>query len=203
MSAKRDIFLRIHPKDNVLVALQDLEQGATIDFEGDTFTLTDRIAAKHKFSISDLQAGQEIFMYGVLVGGATQFIPRGGPISTQTVHHASNEFHLGKRKLDWHRPDTGKFTGKTFMGYPRADGSVRTANYWIVVPLVFCENRNINVLKDDLTDKLGYKKAKNYEGDVEQMIALYKTGKSVEEILSADIRSAADQTHSKRLFKNI
>jgi len=203
MSANKSKFLRIHPKDNVLVALQDLEQGTIINFEGESFGLTDRIAAKHKFSLTELQPGDEIFMYGVLVGKATTVIPKGGPISTQTIHHASGEFHLGKRKLDWHKPDTSKFEGRTFMGYHRADGSVGTGNYWIVVPLVFCENRNINVLKEALSEKLGYKKAKSYEGDVDQLIELYRSGKSVEEIINADIQATADRANSKRLFKNI
>src|ERR1700733_15561591 len=101
MSLQKEKFLRIHPHDNVLVALQNLEQGTEINFEGETFVLTDRIAAKHKFSLTDLQPGDKIFMYGVLVGKATQHIPKGGPISTKTVSHASGEFHLGKRKLDW------------------------------------------------------------------------------------------------------
>ncbi len=203
MSVQREIFLRIHPHDNVLVALQDMEQGTVINFEGHAFKLTERIAAKHKFAINELQPGDKIFMYGVLVGKATQNIPQGGPISTQTVSHASGSFQLGKRKLDWHKPDTGKFTGKTFMGYHRADGSVGTGNYWIVVPLVFCENRNINVLKEALSDKLGYKKAKSYDSDVNQLIDLYQAGRSVEEILNADIQASADKAHSKRLFKNI
>src|ERR1700733_2475289 len=154
MSSNKHAFLRIHPKDNVLVALQDLKAGTNIDFEGEQIVLTADIAAKHKFSLVDLQPGDQIIMYGVLVGKATQHIPKGGPISTQTVSHASDEFHLGERKLDWHKPDTSKFDGRTFMGYHRADGSVGTGNYWIVVPLVFCENRNINVLKEALSDKL-------------------------------------------------
>ena len=199
----KETFLRIHPKDNVLVALQDIPQGTMVNFEGDNFPLAETVAAKHKFSIVDLQPGDEIHMYGVLVGKATTHIPKGGPISTKTVSHASGEFHLGKRKLDWHKPDTSKFEGKTFLGYHRADGSVGTGNYWIVVPLVFCENRNINVLKEALSDKLGYKKAKSYDGDVEQLIGLYKSGKSVEEILNADIQLSADEANSKRLFKNI
>ncbi len=203
MSIQKDTFLRIHPKDNVLVALQDLDEGATINFEGETFNLTDRIAAKHKFSLVDLQPDDKIFMYGVLVGKATQHIPKGGPISTKTVSHASGEFHLGKRKLDWHIPDISNFKDKTFMGYHRVDGSVGTGNYWIVVPLVFCENRNINVLKEALSDKLGYKKARSYEGDVDQLISLYQAGKSVEDILNTDIKATADKAHSKRLFKNI
>ncbi len=199
----KNLFLRIHPKDNVLVALQDLAQGTAINFEGDTFNLTSPVAAKHKFSLVDLQPGDDILMYGVLVGKATQPIPKGGPISTQTIRHASGDFQLGKRKLEWHSPDTGKFDGRTFMGYHRADGSVGTGNYWIVVPLVFCENRNINVLKDALSEKLGYKKAKSYEADVDQLIGLYQAGKSVEEIINADIQAGPDKAKSSRLFKNI
>ncbi|MGZ3873854.1 MAG: UxaA family hydrolase [Mucilaginibacter sp.] len=203
MSAQKHSYIRIHPNDNVLVALQDLEQGTIINFEGQSFPLTERVAAKHKFSINALQPEEDIFMYGVLVGRATQYIPQGGPISTQTVHHASGAFHLGARKLDWHPPDTAKFAGKTFMGYHRADGSVGTGNYWIVVPLVFCENRNIDVLKEALSDKLGYKKAKSYDGDVEQLMSLYQAGKSVEEILNADIQATADKAKTNRFFKNI
>jgi len=203
MSTEKHSYVRIHPKDNVLVALQNLEQGTEINFEGQTIKLVDKIAAKHKFTLGDLQPDDEIFMYGVLVGKATQFIPQGGLIATGNVHHASGEFHLGKRKLDWHQPDTSNFEGRTFNGYHRADGSVGTGNYWIVVPLVFCENRNIDVLKEALVDKLGYKKAKNYDGDVDQLMNLYNAGKSVEEILNADIKDSADKNNSKKFFKNI
>lgn len=196
-------YLRIHPNDNALVALQDLEQGIVIDFEGQTFPLSTKVDAKHKFSLISLQPGDPIIMYGVLVGKATEFIPQGGPISTKTVHHASGEFHLGNRKLAWHQPDTSHFANRTFMGYHRADGSVGTGNYWIVVPLVFCENRNINVLKEAMYEKLGYKKSKSYDGDVDQLIALYKAGNSVEQILNADIEASAEGAVSKRLFKNI
>lgn len=201
--SQKETFLKIHPHDNVLVALQNLEQGTIIDFEGSTFPLVDRVAAKHKFAINELVQGAEIYMYGVLVGKATSTIPKGGVLTTANVHHASDSFRLGERKLNWHQPDTGNFNGKTFMGYHRTDGSVGTANYWIVVPLVFCENRNIQVLKEALVDKLGYKKAKSYEGDVEQLMELYRAGKSVEEILNADIQASIDKPNSKRLFKNI
>ncbi|MDB5147022.1 MAG: altronate dehydratase, partial [Mucilaginibacter sp.] len=68
MSTQKETYLRIHPHDNVLVALQDLPQGTVIAFDGQTFTLVDKIAAKHKFAINELPVGKEIYMYGVLVG---------------------------------------------------------------------------------------------------------------------------------------
>lgn len=196
-------YLRIHPKDNVLVALRDLDQGTPIEFEGQSFKLADKVAAKHKFTLNDLQPDDSIYMYGVLVGKATKAVTQGGLISTENIHHASSEFHLGKRKLEWHKPDTSKFEGRTFMGYHRADGSVGTANYWIVIPLVFCENRNIQVMREALVDKLGYKKAKRYENEVEQLMELYEAGKSTQEILSADMQSGNESAGNKRFFKNI
>src|ERR1700760_4817197 len=107
-------YLKIHKNDNVLVALRDLEQGTSIDFEGQNFTLTDKVAAKHKFTLTALHPGDSIYMYGVLVGKATKDILKGGLVSTENIHHASSEFHLGQRKLDWHKPDTSKFEGRTF-----------------------------------------------------------------------------------------
>jgi len=41
-----------------------------------------------------------------------------------------------------------------FLGYRRSDGQVGTRNYWLVVPLVFCENRNIIVLKQAFEEEL-------------------------------------------------
>ena len=196
-------YLRIHKDDNVLVALRDLDQGTEVNFEGQHFALADSVAAKHKFTLTELNPDDSIYMYGVLVGKATKHIPQGGLVSTENIHHASSEFHLGKRKLNWHKPDTSHFEGRTFNGYHRADGSVGTGNYWLVIPLVFCENRNIQVMREALVDKLGYKKAKNYENEVDQLMSLYQAGKSTQEILSVDMQASTDKAENKRLFKNI
>ncbi|GAA4319543.1 altronate dehydratase family protein [Mucilaginibacter gynuensis] len=202
-AASQETFLQIHPADNVLVALKDLAPGTLITFNGDTFPLVDRVLAKHKFTISELAEGDAIYMYGVLVGKANSTIVKGGGITVNNIHHAADGFHLGERHLEWERPDVSNYADKTFLGYHRADGSVGTANYWIVVPLVFCENRNVDTLKEALNDKLGYKKPKKYEYDIDNLIGLYQTGHSVEEILQTDIEAAADTPASARLFKNI
>ncbi len=74
------------------------------------------------------------------------------------------------------------------MGYHRPNGEVGTANYWLVIPMVFCENRNLDVLQESLVRDLGYGRNKKYKYQAQQLIELYKTGKSVEDILNADIR---------------
>lgn len=197
-----ELFLQIHPSDNVLVALQDLPQGFNVVFDAEVFELGTPVKAKHKFTISPLKTDDPIYMYGVLVGKASYDIPQGHAITTENVYHASADFSLGKRKTNWHQPDTSAFTGKTFEGYHRADGSVGTANHWLVIPLVFCENRNVDVLREALVEKLGFKKATNYEDEVDNLVGLYQAGKSVQEILETDLQSAKKHPQNK-LFENI
>lgn len=74
--------MQIHPQDNVLVALQDLEMGQTISFNQCQIRLQQAVPAKHKFTLTALDAGAEVFMYGVLVGKTTQALAPGSRIST-------------------------------------------------------------------------------------------------------------------------
>lgn len=200
----KHIFLQIHPKDNVLVALADLKQGDVINFEGKSFALATDVSAKHKFTINALAKEAEILMYGILVARACESIPQGAAITVDNIRHAASEFHLSNRKTSWAVPvENEGFKGRTFMGYHRADGSVGTANYWLVVPLVFCENRNINVLKEALSAKLGFTKPRGYENEVESLISMYQSGKDVQEILSADLLSSPEQRGVNKLFPNV
>lgn len=197
-------YLQIHPTDNVLVALKDLKAGKVIQHNGESYVLVTDVSAKHKFTINPLNKGDKIYMYGVLVGVANEFIDRGSAITTENIHHASTDFELGERKLHWDKPDISEFESKTFMGYHRSDGSVGTGNYWLVIPLVFCENRNVNVLKDAMSAKLGFDQPRGYEQEVDNLIDMYKAGKSVEEILSADIaHQTVGETQTRKVFANI
>jgi len=110
-------------------------------------------------------------MYGVLIGKAMVPIEKGGLISIKNLEHASSSFNLGERKLAWQTPDVSKFRQKPFMGYHRSNGSVGTANYWLVIPMVFCENRNVEALKDAITNSLGYDKGSYYRHFVNNLVA--------------------------------
>jgi altronate hydrolase len=195
--------LKIHPNDNVIVALTDLSKGETIELDGQEYTLTEDIAAKHKFAMYDFAVGAEIKMYDVLVGKAKSPILKGGSINTFNVQHAVNSFELRDNHANWQAPDLSKFVGRTFNGYHRRDGSVGTANYWLVIPLVFCENRNIEVLREALVDDLGYARKHTYQSQTHDLISLYKAGKTIEEILEADIQSVSNESQKQRLFSNV
>ena len=193
----------IHPDDNVLVALTNLEQGEVISFNKKEIPLPARVPAKHKFVIRDLQPGDEIKMYGVLVGKAEKQIPLGGIITTSNVKHAANGFEIRERKIQWSPPDVSAFKNQTFKGYKRDNGQVGTANYWLVVPMVFCENRNLEVLKEALVNELGYGRNQFNKLEVGRLIELYKSGHTSEDILKTEILTETGKTTSSRLFKNI
>jgi altronate hydrolase len=195
--------LKVHPSDNVIVALQDLKAGTTVAYGDKNITLVTDVNAKHKYAEYDFQVGDEIIMYGVLVGKAKQPIKQGEWISIFNVQHASADFTIGQRKTDWTQPDVSRFKNRHFLGYHRADGSVGTANYWIVLPLVFCENRNLDVMKNALVDQLGYASHDKYHRQTEQLVDLYKSGKSIEEILNADIQVSNTVPAQERLFPNV
>jgi altronate hydrolase len=78
-------FLQIHPLDNVLVALQDMNIGEEILFNSQTFKLSTDVSAKHKFALVPFKEEDKIYMYGVLVGRASKPIALGESI---TMHLA-------------------------------------------------------------------------------------------------------------------
>lgn len=169
-------FLQIHPKDNVLVALQDLPAGRQIDFNGTSIQLLQNVPAKHKFPFRTLHSGDPVLMYGVLVGKAVTDIPAGEPITVKNLQHDADAFHEKDASIQWQAPDVTKWKNATFNGFHREDGQVGTRNYWLVIPMVFCENRNVNVIKTAFEKGLGFAPTEAYNEQVNDLVSLYKSG---------------------------
>jgi altronate hydrolase len=195
--------LKIHPDDNVLVALQDLSEGETIYYDNQAITLLNTIPAKHKFVLQTLIPEQIIRMYGVPVAKTIKTIHKGEALTTQNIQHTTQSYSIDNQDFKWQKPDISKFVGRTFAGYHRADGKVGTANYWLVIPLVFCENRNVEILKELLIDKLGYASKRSYEIDLDKLIDLNIQNADNQLIKESNILIPADKIKQNRVFKNI
>ena len=167
MAAK---VLQIDPRDNVLVALEPLNAGEPVAFSGATFLPLATIPAKHKFATEDLPVGSHVIMYGVVVGRVREAIPRGGLITTRNVAHDATDFARRDTQLHWTPPDISRWADRTFDGYHREDGQVGTRNYWLVIPLVFCENRNVEALREAFEEELGYARPKKYSQFVRTLV---------------------------------
>lgn len=199
-------LLKIHPSDNVIVALRDLPAGAGVTWDGADYALPYGVSAKHKFVTEDIDTGGAIIMYGVLVGRATQPIKKGEPITTFNLKHDAHDYSTANRKpYSYTQPDVSHWQHRTFRGYHREDGRVGTYNYWLVVPLVFCENRNVLIMKDAFERELGYAQTDIYRDQVREFLHLYQQGdmrtiKSLETFVDAPV---AAKKKPERPFKNV
>ena len=191
-------ILKVQPKDNVLVALQDLQKDEIIIFENSSTVLLEDIPAKHKFYLTEMKPGDAVIMYGVLVGKIQTHVWPGMRMSTENLKHASEKYAYKGLQQEWQTPDITKYAGKTFNGYHRNDGRVGTANYWLFIPTVFCENRNLDVIKEALHNQLGYGVTGRYKHYVNELKDAYLQN---ENILTVDF-SPTVLEHS-RVFKNV
>jgi altronate hydrolase len=190
--------LKVHPKDNVLVALQNLSKGDTIAYNGSEYVLQNDIPAKHKFFTTDMHTGDKVIMYGVLVGKTQSSVPKGGLMTTENTKHAADPFTYRPYHYEWHAPDVSKYKNRTFNGYHRPDGRIGTANYWLFMPTVFCENRNLDVIREALHNELGYAVTDKYKQYAHQLTEAYKSGGDI-----TSVSLAPSVNHQNRPFPNI
>ena len=195
--------LRLDPRDNVLVALTDLRKGERIGLQGKDYVLSADVPAKHKFVTQEVAAGADIIMYGVLVGKAVEALSSGDLLSTRNVRHAAAAFHESEKAgRAWTPPDVSAWRSKTFAGFHRADGQVGSRNYWLVLPLVFCENRNLAVLKQAFEEELGFAAPQVYRRQVAELVRLYCEGKSAE-IQNFSFSEMQPGKPSRKVFRNV
>ena len=199
----KQIVLKVHPDDNVLVALVDLKKGEVVGYEGENHTLLDDVKAKHKFVSKAIPKGESIIMYGVLVGKAQVSLQKGNVLTTSNIKHAANNFITGERNTNWNIPNVSEFENRNFLGYHRSDGSVGTSNYWLVIPMVFCENRNLKVLQEALATPLGYAPRKAYQEQVLNLVEMYNNGESIDKLLNTPLYVENHPQKNERVFPNI
>ena len=195
--------IRLDPRDNVLVALADLPSGERIVNSGVTCTLTANIPAKHKFATRDFAVGAEIVMYGVIVGRAREPIPQGGLLTTQNVVHDAAGFQAKDVSYSWEAPDVTRWAARTFEGYHRQDGQVGTRNYWLVLPLVFCENRNIDALREAFEEELGYGRPKQYRQQVRELLQEYASAGPNAPSAVRESTDSPEHIFPNRIFPNV
>lgn len=194
--------LQIDRRDNVWVALRNLKAGETVSIGDRSVTLSTDVDAKHKFPLEPLAKGDEVTLYGVLVGRVSEDVPAGALLHTHNLKHASEPFGIDlyeEGKHAWHEPDVSNFEGRTFDGYPREDGRAGTANHWLVIPMVFCENRNLRVIQNAFLKPLGYAQSSDYEDFAARLAQAEREGKPIAEVQFESHESPL----ARRLFPNV
>ncbi|MBA3326237.1 MAG: altronate dehydratase [Rhodobacteraceae bacterium] len=127
-------IIRLHPEDNVVIALGDLPAGVMPD--GLAVPLREQAPQGHKIAAIAIAQGQPVVRYGQVIGQATADIPAGGHVHVHNLGMGEHDraYVFG---ADVH-PPTGPAEAREFLGYRRADGKVGTRNYLGVLTSVNC-----------------------------------------------------------------
>lgn len=133
--------IRIHPDDDVAVAIRPLPAGERVSVPGADVTLVADVPAGHKFALRDLPAGAPVRKYGYPIGIATGVIPAGAWVHTHNLRTALEgvlEYRYRPAGARWPEPDPGEIP--TFHGYRRSNGRVGTRNEVWIINSVGCVN---------------------------------------------------------------
>jgi altronate hydrolase len=144
MSATTAPTIRIHPKDNVVIARRQLLGGTAVTEEG--ITVTGLVPPGHKIATRPIAAGEPVRRYDQIIGHATQAIAAGQHVHVHNLSYADFARH--------HEPGAGATptafvdTPATFDGIVRADGRVATRNYIGVLTSVNCSATAARAIAD-------------------------------------------------------
>lgn len=149
--------IRIHPLDNVAVALTDLHAGETVA----GITLREDVPAGHKVALAPLHPGNKVIKYGCPIGHATVEVAPGSWLHTHNVRTDLSDtltytYTPTHPHLEKHAPDT-------FPGFPREDGRAGVRNEIWIIPTVGCVN--------DIASALARRAQKFLHDSVEDVIA--------------------------------
>lgn len=130
--------LRLHPDDDVAIALVPLGEGRHIEVAGQALRLAADVGAGHKVALREVAPGGPVRRYGQVIGFATRPIARGD-------HVHSHNLAVGDMRLDYQFgtdirpvPDVPPAERRTFMGYRRPLGRAGTRNAIAIIGTVNC-----------------------------------------------------------------
>lgn len=131
-------LIRIHPLDNMAVALEDIPTGETVTAGGSTVTARQAIPRGHKLALAAVPAGARIIKYGCTIGLAKADIAPGDWVHVHNVRTG-----LSEDGVYAYHPRVGALPPvppRTFQGYRRPDGRAAIRNELWVLPTVGCVN---------------------------------------------------------------
>lgn len=131
-------YTRIHPNDNVAVALVPLSAGDIVTIGSLSFSLAEAIPQGHKFSLSHISQGSSVIKYGSPIGTLTEDAAQG-----VHIHIHNMKTNLGDTLTYDYQPQPSALQPSEkayFQGYRRPDGTVGVRNELWIIPTVGCVN---------------------------------------------------------------
>jgi len=146
------LFVRLHPKDNVLVAINTLQVGQDLSLGETLFQLQEEIPAGHKFASRNISSGDAILKFGQIIGFASENIAPGKWVHVHNVVRGDIDLD---HQIAQEIPVTEYYeTIPNFQGYRRANGKAGTRNYVAVISTVNCSATSARMVVGKITPEI-------------------------------------------------
>jgi len=132
-------FIKIHPSDNVVVALRDLNAGEVIETDGQAVTALGSIPRGHKMALSALAVDELVIKYGLPIGHATAPIAAGELVNPGNIATNLSDLDEYQYQPDFVEVST-ELPDREIQVYRRANGEVGIRNELWILPTVGCVN---------------------------------------------------------------
>jgi altronate hydrolase len=142
-----DSLFKIHPNDNVAVALRDLEKGQLIELDGVSFTLQQDIPQAHKVALTELLSGTQVIKYGSPIGHTIQSVGIGEHVFQDNIKTNLNDLDQYEYLPEQQQVNIDKANAPVNV-YRRKDGEIGIRNELWIIPTVGCVNAMAKMMKD-------------------------------------------------------
>ena len=146
--------VRIHPDDNVAVAIRPLVAGEHVEVAGARVQMRNDVPAGHKFALHALDEGQSVVKYGFPIGAMMQPAAAGSWLHSHNLRTQLEGMQEYAYSPSGARPRAAAEM-PSFQGYRRADGRVGTRNEVWILNTVGCVNFVAEGIAKSATAQLG------------------------------------------------
>lgn len=148
-------FIKIHPFDNVMVALRDFSKDEIIEVNDQRILVKEKVKRGHKIAIQFIATGGNVVKYGYPIGQSTQDISIGSHVHVHNVKTG-----LSDKESYVYQPIKQQSTElmeetRVFNGYYRKNGKVGIRNELWIVPSVGCVNGIAELILKNFKERLG------------------------------------------------
>lgn len=144
--------LRLHPRDDVVIAMEALARGVTVDTSAGPLTPLSDVAPGHKIATRSRATGDPVRKYGEVIGIASEAIRLGDHVH---VHNLRLPDPMADREVCPPTTDVSPVSAlepRYFDGYVRPDGRVGTRNYVAILSTVNCSASVSHLVRDRFRD---------------------------------------------------
>ncbi|MEH0690787.1 altronate dehydratase [Vibrio cholerae] len=139
-------LFKIHPKDNVAVALKDVNAGEVIDVDGQTVTIKQAVSKAQKVALDPLYLDDVVIKYGSPIGHVTTPIPLGGLVNETNIRTNLDALDDYQYQPDF-QTLAAQIGDRDVQLFRRANGQVAIRNELWIIPTVGCVNAMAKMMK--------------------------------------------------------